>query len=241
MPDRERRQHDRVPVALEVAYRTTGNLLVAYTLNLSKGGLFVETDAPLPEGTPLALRLRLPGLADPIELSGRVAWVRWKPAGGQPAGMGVAFQDVEERVGRLIDRLVATFRGLKILYLGTDKGWQGVDRRVQSLFNCDVVRVASAAEAREQLAHGGVDLLALDMDAFALESVELLRAVRAGELDSVPILAVASLPADSEVAKAYGADVCIPPSISSPGLKAAVLECLAKPVTSALEEFGEEQ
>ena len=72
------RVYDRVPLSLEVEYRTAGAFLVAYTSNLSKGGLFIDTDAPLGTGTELLLRFTIPG-AGPIEVRGVAAWVRPEP------------------------------------------------------------------------------------------------------------------------------------------------------------------
>ena len=53
----ESRRTPRVPVALELEYRSAGAFLVAYTTNLSKGGIFVDTSTPLPIGTVVATKL----------------------------------------------------------------------------------------------------------------------------------------------------------------------------------------
>ena len=39
------RRQPRLPISLEVAYRTAGAFLVSYSINLSKGGIFLETSA----------------------------------------------------------------------------------------------------------------------------------------------------------------------------------------------------
>src|SRR5262249_46370239 len=53
-----------------------------------------RTDAPPPEGSRLRLRLRLPGSARLLELSGRVAWVlRADAAAPHAPGMGIEFID----------------------------------------------------------------------------------------------------------------------------------------------------
>jgi uncharacterized protein (TIGR02266 family) len=70
----DNRRNARVPIALELEYRSAGAFLVAYTTNLSKGGIFVDTTAPLPIGTVVSMRLRAPNM--PVcELHGTVAWL----------------------------------------------------------------------------------------------------------------------------------------------------------------------
>ena len=72
---------------MKVTYRSTGSFLVSYSLNLSKGGLFLESDAPLPVGTTLTLKLQIPGAQEEAVVTGRVAWVRDESLSGKPTGM----------------------------------------------------------------------------------------------------------------------------------------------------------
>jgi hypothetical protein len=57
------------------------------TDNLSEGGMFVRTDAPLPEKSPVQIELEADGLR--IPLKGVVKWVREGAESGRPNGMGV--------------------------------------------------------------------------------------------------------------------------------------------------------
>ena len=52
------RRQPRLPIQLKVAYRTTGAFLVAYSVNLSKGGIFLETPTPLEVGESQAALLK---------------------------------------------------------------------------------------------------------------------------------------------------------------------------------------
>src|SRR5688572_2637419 len=102
-------------MALEVEYRTSTAFLVAYSLNLSKGGLFLETDTPLPVGTGIRVKFQVIGSAQPIETDGAVIWVREQTDEEGPAGMGIAFVQLEARYGTVIDGIVSRFDGIAML------------------------------------------------------------------------------------------------------------------------------
>src|SRR5438132_13756977 len=103
-----------------MAYRTTGNFLVSYSTNLSKGGLFLETSDPLPVGPRLRLLLAVPGIEAPLEVDAKVAWERHEPTvEGHPAGMGIAFAALEEPYGEVVDRIVRSFTGIEMGIVGT--------------------------------------------------------------------------------------------------------------------------
>lgn len=92
------RSAPRVEARLRVQYgNALERLLDNFSINLSTGGLFLETTAPLDEGSPLFLEFLLPGRSTPVRCNGRVAWVNspstpQKPA--LPGGMGVQFTDL---------------------------------------------------------------------------------------------------------------------------------------------------
>jgi uncharacterized protein (TIGR02266 family) len=74
------------------------NLLSNYAVNLSTGGIFIETDTILPPHTSLGLEFVLPEPKREIVCQGRVAWVNHpdkiiNPA--LPAGMGLQFLDLQ--------------------------------------------------------------------------------------------------------------------------------------------------
>ncbi|PLX89247.1 MAG: hypothetical protein C0618_01680 [Desulfuromonas sp.] len=65
-----------------------------YTVNLSTGGLFLETDNPLAQNETLTLTFHLSGQEQPICCDGRVAWINAPHAPHNPslpAGMGIQF------------------------------------------------------------------------------------------------------------------------------------------------------
>jgi hypothetical protein len=58
---RERREHRRVLVSMEVDYRCDNTFLFAYITDLSAMGIFIQTSAPHPPGTSLNLRFPTTG------------------------------------------------------------------------------------------------------------------------------------------------------------------------------------
>ena len=91
------RRWRRRTVSLDVAYTSSGGSGVARATTLGAGGLFVRIDAAPPEGSPIRVRLRLPGSPVLHEIAGRVAWIL-SPADAAPhaSGMGIAFTDAHQ-------------------------------------------------------------------------------------------------------------------------------------------------
>lgn len=92
------RSAPRVTARLRIHFGATGQeLLTDYSVNLSSGGLFIETEKLLPAETPLALEFIIPTVQRSIRCQGRVAWVNpsSKPIKAHlPAGMGIQFIDL---------------------------------------------------------------------------------------------------------------------------------------------------
>lgn len=107
----QRRVHPRVPVNIEVDYRSDDNFLFAYITDLSAMGIFVKTTKPHHPGTRLTLRFKPLG-APEFMVEGQVMWVNpYRP--GDPdsinPGMGVQFVDLDADTQRRLTRLVKTF------------------------------------------------------------------------------------------------------------------------------------
>ena len=79
------REFDRIPYSVQVEFRTASSFLVAYSVNLSRGGMFIETDSEVPTGVLLTLDLHVPG-AGLLHLIGMVAWRRGIDSPDGPAG-----------------------------------------------------------------------------------------------------------------------------------------------------------
>jgi len=84
----EKRTQLRAPIELQVDYKRLNSFFADYTKNISKGGTFIGTAKPLPQGTTFHFKISVPGVTEPFALTGEVAWVR--DAGDSP-GMGIRF------------------------------------------------------------------------------------------------------------------------------------------------------
>jgi type IV pilus assembly protein PilZ len=109
LPPNPRPSH-RLHHELLVAYRTVDGFITDWAVNISKGGIFVNTRSPLAIGSQVRLILSLPDGAFPFDLSGRVAWVNaYDNATNLVPGMGIEFLDIDEgkrtRIAAFVDRL----------------------------------------------------------------------------------------------------------------------------------------
>jgi len=90
----------RIPAHLKVRFGVEGErVLEEFSVNLSSGGMFLETQRLMPPETPLRLEFDLSAPRGTIQCRGRVAWVNDLQAGNRcnphlPAGMGVQFVDL---------------------------------------------------------------------------------------------------------------------------------------------------
>lgn len=175
-----RRRAPRASVVLQLAYRSASHLLVSYCTNLSRGGLFVPSSEPLPPGTRLSLSLTVPGDDEPIELHAEVRWVRQFDALEGPAGMGLAFEDIDELLGDRVDSIVARFVPLRVALVGDHAATLGhVGSIVRTLVTCTTEErsVAAAIAAVEDVAT--CDLLVVEIGPDAEQGLTLLRQLAA--------------------------------------------------------------
>ena len=102
---KESRKHPRVLIAVEVDLGASGsNFYAGRTRDISLGGLFVETDVPLPIGTKLDVKLKLP--KSTFTLPSEIVWMltdREK----QTVGVGVRFLELSKAAKRAIESFMA--------------------------------------------------------------------------------------------------------------------------------------
>jgi uncharacterized protein (TIGR02266 family) len=92
-----RRSSLRVALGVPLSYRVGDTIAGAVTLDVGKSGVAIRTMNPLPIGTAVQLRFRLPGTGAEIEAAGRVAWSDRK------VGMGVQFEHLSAANQMTID------------------------------------------------------------------------------------------------------------------------------------------
>ncbi len=121
----DRRRGQRAPIELKVGYKRLNTFFADYTRNISRGGTFIGTERPLPLGTEFVFALTVPGLDEPLRLTGKVIWTTSveDATKANPAGMGIEFQyasdeerrEKEARVERLLSRELGDTLATKLL------------------------------------------------------------------------------------------------------------------------------
>ncbi len=106
---RQRGDEARVPLRqpVRVKYASFRDFLTEVAANLSRGGMFLESDRDLAVGEALDFVLSLADGFTLVEGEGEVVWRRDRPLGpGKPAGVGIRFNRLLGDSQALIDRVV---------------------------------------------------------------------------------------------------------------------------------------
>jgi uncharacterized protein (TIGR02266 family) len=90
-----RRSDPRYDRRVDVEITSDGQQIQAVSLNLSLGGMFVETTELLVEETPVKVRFRIPTQPELVEVDAQVRWLERGP--GRPVGMGIRFHGLRAR------------------------------------------------------------------------------------------------------------------------------------------------
>lgn len=222
------REHGRMPYSVQVEFRTPSSFLVAYSVNLSRGGLFIETDTEIPTGAPITIDFEIP-TAGQISLNGTVAWRRGVEVMDGPPGLGIEFIDVAPQLGAVIDRLVSSFHGVQILVLSADRQDRTtLARSIKSIISTAEVMQAADASVATTLMSSEIDLAVIDLDFDVEGGLSTLRAAKAQE-PPVPSVALTANPKLHEYARAAGADELVtnPPPFAE--LQVVLVRALSKP------------
>ncbi|MEZ4360002.1 MAG: TIGR02266 family protein [Kofleriaceae bacterium] len=221
------RGSQRIPYTVQVEFRTASSFLVAYSLNVSRGGLFLETDQEVPIGAAVALEFVVPGMGS-TGADGHVTWRRGRGSADGPPGIGIEFEEVPAVLGEIIDRLVTSFEGLSIVLVAGDRQDRTtLARSIKSILSTAHVVQAEDAHIACNLLSDDVDLVVVDMDGDLDGAMATLRAAKA----MVPPLPAVALAARHlrDAARAAGADevVANPPPFTE--LQLSLVRALGKP------------
>ncbi len=93
------RETPRKACLINADYRIQGNRFRSYILDISIGGVFIETDQRVSVGESVVLKFNLQTISQPFTLPGKVAW-------SGPKGFGVKFEMVADPQGRAIKAYV---------------------------------------------------------------------------------------------------------------------------------------
>jgi CheY-like chemotaxis protein len=217
-----------IPV-VELTYRSAGAFLASYVTQISQGQLFVEHSAPPPVGAPVVLRLATPP-ATMSTLEGTVSFTRAPQGPGQPGGMSIALAPAPETFGATIDRLASSFGGFRVLLAASETAPRAIlTRYLRSMLACTVLDLDAGLEKGRE--DGALDLAVLDLDSLGPRGVELGERLRQRPRPA-PLIALAQMERDRVLAQRLGFDEALrnPPAFAE--LEAAVLRCLARPLTT---------
>jgi len=89
------RENPRRPCLINADCSIKGNSFRSYILDISIGGVFIETGERVPVGETILLNFTLPTFSHPVALPGKIAW-------SGPQGFGVKFEVVPPPEGRAI-------------------------------------------------------------------------------------------------------------------------------------------
>jgi uncharacterized protein (TIGR02266 family) len=94
------RKHERLTINKE--FDSFDQFIQEYVTNISRSGVFIKTDAPLPIGTEVNLRFTvIMNDIETIEGLGKVVRVE-----SNPSGMGVVFEQLSSYSKQLIEKLL---------------------------------------------------------------------------------------------------------------------------------------
>ena len=94
----------RVPLSLPVKIRHEDDASWGTARNLSRGGMFVESEIRAEPGSELALAFELPEVEEPLASTAQVIWRR--EPGASAAGMGLRFLALDRGAAEEIDTYV---------------------------------------------------------------------------------------------------------------------------------------
>ncbi len=223
------RAFQRIPYAVQVEFRTASSFLVAYSVNISRGGIFLETEYLGDIGSRITLQFAVPGTG-PISLVGEVVWRREPGSEDGPPGVGIEFDELDEDLGEVIDRLVARFEGLQVLVLAPRQPDRAsLARLVRSIVSTTEVDVAADAHEAETKLTTDLDMVIVDTDEHTEEALRVVRKAKSN-IPPIPVIALASNPKGRARAHAAGADEITPNPPSFAEFQTQLVRALSRPI-----------
>jgi len=93
------RSNARKPCLINANYKIQNQTFKSYILDISIGGVFIETDQKFPVGKEMILKFSLPHHPQPFTLTGKIAW-------SSPRGIGLKFDELSIQQGDLLKSFV---------------------------------------------------------------------------------------------------------------------------------------
>jgi CheY-like chemotaxis protein/Tfp pilus assembly protein PilZ len=223
-----------------VQYKTVDELVLAYTADLSRGGMFLKTDEFLPINAVIQVKIELPEGAGEIPAICRVAFVRDRDTAAfqnLPMGMGLEFLDLDREALQIFEHFIielsgdaqpaqkAIARKLKVVVVDDDPTY--VDH-VANLFRARGDQVFTAVDGFEGLAlclKQLPDVILCDVQMPRMDGWQFLRMVRARpSLAASPVVFMTTMTGDEERLRGYqlGVDDYLPKPFAAEEMLARV-------------------
>lgn len=222
------RDFERAPGRLQVQFRSPTALLVAFSVNLSRGGMFIQcTDEMPPEGAVLELDINLPDRGV-ISLSGVVTWQRLEADASGPRGVGIHFDSLDEELGQIVDSMVLSYSGIRIVVQCADtRDRQSLLRRLKSIIGTADIAYADDDSAAAAMLSRQTDLVVVDADDD--ERAAIATVVLARTEHDIPTIALAHNVQRQELLTSSGACEVLSNPPGAEALRKAVLKLLSSP------------
>jgi uncharacterized protein (TIGR02266 family) len=201
----------RVSAQFSITFNTVDALVVAYSANLSRGGLFLKTTRLMPVQSVVSLVMHLPDGEQDVEVPCNVVFCR-DGSDGQAAGMGLKFIDPDDTVKQRIEWFIinsnpepaevnahAQLRKLNLVIVDDDH-FQSDVASSAFLARGDRVRVARDGLAGLALClEDKPDVILTDVQMPRMDGWQMVRLIRARpNLAKVPILFLTSLSSEAD-------------------------------------------
>ena len=228
MSENDSREHPRFEGTYHVQYKTVDELVLAYTADLSRGGMFLRTEEFLPLNAVIQVKIELPEGAGEIPAICRVAFVRDRDtaaAENLPMGIGVEFVDLDREALQIFEHFIielstdaqpaqkAIARKLKVVVVDDDEFY---GEHVAELFRARGDSAFIAPDGFEGLAlclKQLPDVILCDVQMPRMDGWQFLRMVRARpSLAGSPVVLLTTLTGEAERLRGYqlGVDDYIP-------------------------------
>lgn len=105
------REDTRVPIQLLVDYKSDGHYLFDFCKDLGTGGVFIQTQNPLPQGSEVDLTFTIPDSKETLVTKGQVIWVQKEVQNREDCspGMGVQFSNFGAEQRNILEDFVKRF------------------------------------------------------------------------------------------------------------------------------------
>jgi uncharacterized protein (TIGR02266 family) len=218
-PCEDRRVAPRVAADLHVEFESFDEFVSAYTLNVSRTGLFIPTEKFLPTGAVVTLNIDLPERGPKIRAIARVAYTLDSEKAretGRVAGMGMEFLDVEgmpfaDQITAYLDNTVAALgeqprkrTRATVLVVDDSDGHRVVAIRSLRAIGFDVLSASDGLEGLGVAIRERPDVILTDVNMPRMDGWKLLRMIRSRpNLASTPVIFLTTLTDDAQRLKGY--------------------------------------